>query len=117
MTVNAKMPYFLCQLRPPRASFMADMTPDERGLMLAHQQYMRPFVESGMVIALGPVADPKGSWGLGLVEALDRAHVDRLTAGDPVIMANRGFHYETHPIPQMILGRGAERASIDSVTP
>jgi hypothetical protein len=96
---------------------MADMTPDERGLMLAHQQYMRQHVESGMVIALGPVADPSGGWGLGLVEALDQAEVDRLTAADPVILADRGFRYETHPIPQMILGRGAERASVHSVTP
>ena len=111
------MPYFLCQLRPPRPSFMADMTPDERGLMLAHQQYMRPYVESGMVIALGPVADPKGGWGLGLVEALDRSEVERLPAGDPVVLAGRGFAYEIHPIPQMILGRGAERASVQSVTP
>lgn len=96
---------------------MADMTPDERGLMLAHQQYMRPHVESGMVIALGPVADPKGGWGLALVEALDIAEVERLTDGDPVVTADRGFLYEIHPIPQMILGRGAERASVHSVTP
>ena len=111
------MPYFLCQLRPPRPSFMADMTPDERGLMLAHQLHMRPHVESGMVIALGPVADPKSGWGLALVEALDIAEVERLTTGDPVVTADRGFFYEIHPIPQMILGRGAERASVHSVTP
>ena len=111
------MPYFLCQLRPPRASFLADMTPEERGLMLAHQQYMRPLVDSGIVIALGPVADPKGSWGLALVEALGMKEVERLMAGDPAILADRGFSYEAHPILQMILGRGAERASTFSVTP
>jgi uncharacterized protein len=111
------MPYFLCQLRPPRASFLADMTAEERGLMLAHQQYMRPYVDNGMVIAMGPVADPKGGWGLGLVEALNLAEVESLIAKDPVILADRGFFFETHPMPQMILGRGAERASTFSVTP
>ena len=111
------MPYFLAQLRPPRASFMLDMTADERMLMLAHQQYWRPHVESGVMIAMGPVADPRGGWGLGLLEALDRDAVAELLAMDPVILAGKGFAYDLHPIPQMILGRGAERASTFSVTP
>jgi hypothetical protein len=111
------MPYFLCQLRPPRASFMVDMTGDERMLMLAHQQYWRPHVDSGVMIAMGPVADPNGGWGLGLAEALDRAAIEALLAQDPVILANHGFAYDLHSIPQMILGRGAERVSTFSVTP
>jgi len=111
------MPYYLCQLRPPRPSFLRDMTGAERELMLAHQAYMGPHVESGMVIALGPVADPAGGWGLGLMEANSLNEIKAVLAQDPVILADCGFRYETHPIPQMILGRGAARASTHSVTP
>ena len=31
--------YFLCRLLPPRADFMTTMTPEARGIMLAHVRY------------------------------------------------------------------------------
>ena len=74
------MPHFLCRLTPPRPSFLADMTGEERALMAAHSQYWRPYVEVGRVAAIGAVADPAGAWGVAIIEAGDRAG-DRGAAG------------------------------------
>ncbi len=111
------MAYYLCKLVLPRPSFLADMSGEERALMLAHQAYMRPHVDSGLVIAMGAVADPSGGWGLGLAETASRAELDAILDGDPIILAGQGFRFETHPIPQLTLGRGADRVSTFSVTP
>jgi uncharacterized protein YciI len=111
------MAYFLCRLLPPRPSFIADMTTDERALMGAHAQYWGGFVASGEVIALGPVADPKGSWGLALMEMESDAAVRALQAKDPVIAAAHGFSYEVHPMPMLGLRGAQARAPVSSVTP
>jgi hypothetical protein len=58
--------FFFCRLIPPRASFMVDMTPAEREVMQQHAAYWRVLLAEGKAIAFGPVADPKGAWGLGM---------------------------------------------------
>ena len=35
------MRHFFCKLHVPRATFPADITPDERALMKAHAEYWR----------------------------------------------------------------------------
>jgi len=50
------------------------------------------------VIVFGPVADPKGGWGLGVVRARDEAEVAAFEAGDPVVRSGRGFRYEVLPM-------------------
>ena len=52
------MPHFLCKLKPPRPTFLTDMTPEEALVMRGHREYWMPRVEIGVVIAMGPVADP-----------------------------------------------------------
>ncbi len=96
---------------------MADMSADERALMADHRAYMKQHIQSGMVIALGPVLDPAGGWGLALIESDDAEHLEQTLAHDPTILSGRGFRYDTHPIPRLTLGRGADRASTFSVTP
>jgi uncharacterized protein len=54
------MPHFLCKLKPPRPTFLTDMTPEEALVMRGHREYWMPRVEIGVVIAMGPVADPSG---------------------------------------------------------
>jgi len=111
------MLYFLCRLTPPRKTFLADMATDERELMRAHQAYWRPFVDAGTVIATGPVADPAGAWGVAILEANSLEWVRALQAGDPVIAANCGFHYETYPMPAISLRPVEQRAPVSSVSP
>jgi hypothetical protein len=86
--------YFL-KLNPPRLSFTLDMTTQERAVMLAHIQYWMPYVQDGTVIVLGPVADPKGGYGIAIIGVNDQSLLDRLVAGDP---ANGLCSYEIHPM-------------------
>ncbi len=90
--------YFLCRLIPPRPTFTADMTADERAVMQAHVAYWRGKLADGAVIAFGPVDDPAGGYGLGLVAARDDDAVRAFAAADPAIAAGIGMRYETVPM-------------------
>ena len=59
--------HFFLKLNPPRTSFTLDMTEAERGIMMKHVAYWKPYVDDGTVIVLGPVADPKGGYGMAVV--------------------------------------------------
>jgi uncharacterized protein YndB with AHSA1/START domain len=94
--------YFLFKLLPPRTTFPQDITPEERTIMGAHVGYWSGKLAEGKILAFGPVADPAGSWGVGLMRVQDPAEVRPLTAQDPVILADRGFRYEVLPMPRAI---------------
>jgi len=95
---KSKMPelsHFFLKLNPPRASFTTDMTAEERAIMQAHVLYWMPFVQDGTIIVLGPVADPKGGYGIAIMGVPDRSRLDELVAADP---ANGLCSYEIHPM-------------------
>jgi uncharacterized protein YciI len=93
------MPFFVYRLISPRTTFPADITQEERATMQAHGKYWSDIREKdGSVVALGPVADPRGVYGLGILEVSDQAEAERLIAGDPAIKANLGFGSELHPM-------------------
>src|ERR1700732_586577 len=71
------MPHYFCRLRPPRPTFISDMTSDEAHLMRAHREYWTPRVETGVVIAMGPVADPTGGYRVAIIEAASRRRSTR----------------------------------------
>ena len=56
----------------------------------------------GKLVIFGPVGDPKGVWGLGVVRAANDAEAEALAAADPVILADRGFRYEILPMLQAV---------------
>jgi uncharacterized protein len=78
---------FLFRLLPPRADFAQTMTPAEQGAMERHAAYWRQLMEAGRVVVYGPVADPEGVWGLGVVRAGSHAEVVEVGEKDPVIVA------------------------------
>jgi hypothetical protein len=90
--------YFMCRLIGPRPTFPADMTPDEGALMQQHATYWRAKMREGVAVVFGPVLDPRGVWGLGVLRVGDEAEVRAFEAGDPVIAAGRGFRYEVLPM-------------------
>ncbi len=91
---SEKMSFFL-KLNPPRASFMMDMTPEERSVMEKHVAYWQPYVNDGTVVVLGPVMDPNGGYGIAVVQVDNEAHLRTLIANDPANGLNR---YECHPM-------------------
>jgi len=100
VTINpVAMAFYLLKLLGPRPTFgPGDMTADEAQLMGVHGTYWKAMLDRGVAIAFGPVIDPSGSWGLGIVKVEDEKEARALTTTDPVIMANRGFRYEFYPM-------------------
>jgi uncharacterized protein YndB with AHSA1/START domain len=95
-------PVFLCRLLPPRPTFMQDMTADERAIMQAHSRYWHGKLGEGVAVAFGPVADPAGGWGLGIVQVRDEAQLTAIQAADPAIESGRGFRYQTLPMMRLV---------------
>jgi uncharacterized protein YciI len=66
--------------------------------MRAHREYWTPRVETGLVVAMGPVADPAGGYGVAIIEAASEAMLEAMQAADPVIASGRGFVHENRPM-------------------
>jgi uncharacterized protein YndB with AHSA1/START domain len=94
--------YFFCRLMPPRSAFAFDMTDEECAIMLEHGGYWREQMRRGNVVVFGPVADPEGPWGLGVVKAQSDDEVKAFGAADPAIQSGRGFSYRVLPMLQAV---------------
>jgi len=95
--------YFLLRLIAPRPTFAIDMTPEEMQVMQAHGAYLKKYVEEGTVIVMGPVLDPKGSWGVAIMEVESEKEVQSIIAQDPTILSGLGFRYEVLPMFRAIV--------------
>jgi hypothetical protein len=111
------MAYFLAKLIPPRASFLEDMTAEEKGLMRAHADHWLPHLAAGLVIAMGPVADRSGGYGVMIANSPSLGWLERAQADDPVIKAGVGFAYENHPMPALRVAPVEPLAPVSSVSP
>ena len=94
--------YFLCRLIPPRPTFAMDMTPPEAKAMNEHVAYWTDLLGKGKAIAFGPVMDPKGPWGVGLVSVRDAAELRELQENDPAVRAQIGLSYEAYEMPRLV---------------
>ncbi len=110
------MPHYLCKLKPPRTTFISDMTPGEAQLMRAHREYWTPSVETGVVIAMGPVVDPAGGYGVAIIEAASDAALEAMQKADPVILAG-GFAYENCRMLGIAVRPSQPLAPITSISP
>jgi uncharacterized protein YciI len=105
------MAFFFCRLKPPRPSFALDMSDEEAALMGRHAAHWQARADEGGVVVFGPVLDPKGAWGLGILEADTEAAATAFLNADPVIAAQHGFSYETLPMMSAGFGRRLGAAS------
>jgi uncharacterized protein len=92
------MPHFFLKLVAPRPSFMLDMNDAEKKIMQEHFLYWKGRQDNGDVLVFGPVLEPAGAYGMGIVEAVDEVGARAFAAGDPAIKANCGFNCEIAPI-------------------
>jgi len=92
------MAFFFCRLNPPRLDFATTMSEAERALMGQHAAYLGGLQQKGTVVVFGPVGDPRGAWGLGILECADEAEAKTITAGDPVVKSGLGFSYDVAPM-------------------
>jgi uncharacterized protein YciI len=79
---------FLFRLIPPRADFAQTMTLAEQHAMTAHQEYWQRLLHDGRVVVYGPVADPEGIWGMGVLRAAGQAEVLAIGNNDPSVLAD-----------------------------
>jgi uncharacterized protein YciI len=91
------MQYFFLKLIPPRPTFFQDITDEERAIMQEHGNYWKTLVDRGVVIVFGPVFEPTGVYGIGVIEANAEEEVRDLIANDPVRKADLGKH-EYYPM-------------------
>jgi uncharacterized protein YciI len=76
------------------------MTPTEAEIMQAHTAYCGELLRTGKAVVFGPVADPAGIWGLGVLQLADDADPQDIVANDPVVKADAGFIYQVIPMLQ-----------------
>ncbi|OLE69030.1 hypothetical protein AUF78_13180 [archaeon 13_1_20CM_2_51_12] len=88
---------FLLRLVSPRPTFPMDMTDSERRVMQEHVVYWTALRDKGIAIVFGPVLDPKGVWGVAVVETSDEANARALLVNDPVEKAGLG-RIEIYPM-------------------
>jgi uncharacterized protein YciI len=72
---------------------MQDMTDEERSIMQRHIGYWNDLMSKGMVLAFGPVIDPQGVYGLGIVEVENEQQVKDMIANDPANGLNKYEYY------------------------
>jgi uncharacterized protein len=91
--------YFALKLIPPRPTFAQDMTDEERAVMGAHLQYWNGLMEKGTAIVFGPVLDPAGIYGFGIISVDAETEVAEITKNDPASAINR---YESYPMMAVV---------------
>jgi len=93
---------FFYKLIPPRPTFGMDMTDDERQVMLQHVEYWKQQMEKGIAVAFGPVLDPNGVYGVGIIQVDEPGQTTELAENDPAILS--GIHkFEIYPMPNAIV--------------
>jgi uncharacterized protein len=76
---------FVYKLIPPRPTFPADMSEDEARIMAEHFAYWEQFEQRGVVVVLGPVLDPAGTWGVGIIEGETEGEIRAMALEDPAV--------------------------------
>lgn len=99
------MSYFFCKLNPPRSDFAQTLNEQELKAMQAHAAYWTEKAKEHIPLAVGLVADPKGFFGVGILEVTDEIHLKELLDNDPAIKAGVGLQYEWYSIPRGVIHR------------
>jgi len=86
---------FFVTLTPPRTTFVNDMSDQEREIMNRHVSYLRTLLDKGIAIAYGPVYDPKGAYGVAVMEVDNIEQLHEIIAADP---ANGLQKFQIYPM-------------------
>jgi uncharacterized protein YciI len=101
------VPGYVFRLFPPRPDFTVTMSTDERAVMGAHFAYWGELLARGQVVAFGPVADPNGPYGIGIVLAPDLPSAEVIRDHDPAMRSPFGFRTEIAPMLRLVTQSGA----------
>ena len=99
--MSSEKKHFFVKLVPPRPTFIMDMTDSEKATMQEHIVYWRTLLEKGTAIAYGPVLDPKGAYGVGVLCVSTDDELQQVIANDPANGLNK---YEFAPMRAVYKG-------------
>jgi uncharacterized protein len=91
--------YFVMHLLPCRPDFAFTMTEEERAVMMQHVAYWTEKMNHGKVVVFGPVMDPKGPYGLGVVIVENEQEIASFIENDPASKLNT---YEYFPMRAVV---------------
>jgi len=94
---------FLYRLLPPRPTFAEDMRLEEAAVMQRHAAYWHDLLDRRVAVAFGPVSDPKGTWGLALLELEDEQAAQEVAEHDPAVETGT-CSYEVLPMQLSLSG-------------
>jgi uncharacterized protein YciI len=94
--------HFALRLLPSRPDFAQTMSDNEKRIMQEHVQYWKKYMDKGMVHVFGPVLDPKGVYGLGVVSVDSEEQLNEFINNDPAAKINK---YEYYPMMAVIAGK------------
>lgn len=99
---RGRMKGFVYRLIAPRPTFSTDMSPDEHATLMDHAAYWSGLLAEGKAIAYGPVGDPRGSYGLGILLVEDLAAAEAIRDADPAITAPHRLRAELAPMIRLV---------------
>ena len=88
---------FLYKLIQPRLTFIQDMTEAERKVMQEHATYWKCLIDDSIATIFGLVLDPRGPWGVGIVDVANESDARALGTNDPAVKA--GLTFDVSPMP------------------
>jgi uncharacterized protein YciI len=72
------------------------MTEAEGTIMQEHFAYWLGLMDERKVVVVGPVLDPKGTYGIAVLEVEDESIAQNIASSDPAITSQAGFRFEVH---------------------
>ncbi|MDD4971280.1 MAG: YciI family protein [Paludibacter sp.] len=96
---NMDKQFYVVHLLPLRPDFATTMTVEERAIMMQHIAYWNGILNQGKVYAFGPVIDPKGVYGLGVVTVDNEQELKDIISNDPAGKINK---YEYFPMKAVV---------------
>ena len=80
----------MLKLISPRPTFPQDMTEAEKRVMQEHVGHWKELAQKRTAVVFGPVLDPRGVWGVAIVDVADESEARDLVRADPVTKASLG---------------------------
>jgi uncharacterized protein YciI len=93
--------FFMLKTIPSRPTFQQDMTEDERNIMKQHVAYWTDKLDKKIAHVFGPVLDPKGGYGIGIIEVESVEQVQALFKDDPAVKSGL-MKTEFHPMQAIL---------------
>ena len=91
--------FYVLYLLPSRPDFATTLTDEEKAIMTQHVVYWKEKLKQGKVYAFGPVIDPKGIYGLGVVGVDNEQELKDFIVNDPAGKINK---YEYFPMKAVV---------------